>query len=451
MAHFIGENKPWMRGPPSGGDSSSGSGSGYSSTDKRSGPNDRLSSHWWNVWQRHYGYSNQSSSQNDTRSASNTNAGATSFGVSPNVTQLVQQIGNAQTEHKGPTSWSNDGGENRRRTVTFEDQPTIHQGSPVQTPDASEEGEELFVPIRSINVQGGPQSLTPPTPKFNEEPDNRTHYEQYLDGDVPDFIMTPEGPVPEKKYFKTGLHTYIIQEYHSTGEPVTNPINYVVSQYAPPPSDLPSPNGLEAFYEEADSFYPDATWDPTKSAPPPGSMGEASNLRLINYSNQWDNEPQNDTIFVPPVTSAAPHVKPIFPWEQKPRAVTRVFAGEAPEPIYESEHSETESEEDEETEDEVDDAPPPPPQYQERPFGRYQLENKWDNDPHIRNYVASFQKRTNLGPGTSRVAPVDGLPSLPVTPIPVQRMTFQAEPEGASPEENQEQPWVHTQLYCRST
>lgn len=43
MAHFIGDNKPWQKGPSG----SSGSAAPY----------DKLSGHWWGVWNKHYGSS----------------------------------------------------------------------------------------------------------------------------------------------------------------------------------------------------------------------------------------------------------------------------------------------------------------------------------------------------------------------------------------------------------
>lgn len=111
-------------------------------------------------------------------------------------------------------------------------------------------------------------------------------------------------------------------------------------------------------------------------------------------------KPQPQPRAMPPATQAmqAPStvgapLKALFPWEEKPRTVTRVFAGEAYNPaiMYEPMYAgkETEEEEDEEPEEVYDDQPADADSW-----GWFSSrENKWDTDPAIRDYVLGLKRR----------------------------------------------------------
>lgn len=86
-------------------------------------------------------------------------------------------------------------------------------------------------------------------------------------------------------------------------------------------------------------------------------------------------------VFLPPVTTAP--LKALFPWEEKPRTVTRVFAGEeyTPEVSYE----EYKDEEDAESVVESDAGDS---------WGWFSSrENKWDTNPAIQDYVLGLRRR----------------------------------------------------------
>jgi glycogenin glucosyltransferase len=118
-----------------------------------------------------------------------------------------------------------------------------------------------------------------------------------------------------------------------------------------------------------------------------------------------------------------PEMKPIFPWEKKPRQTSRVFVDEIPAPEdddYEGSQA---------TEDVLDD------QAQGTDTGEwkdYTQESRWDSVPEIQEYVSGLKHhRTHnsqpaepspriVGKYDSKVV-VDERPSLPVTPAPIRR------------------------------
>lgn len=173
-----------------------------------------------------------------------------------------------------------------------------------------------------------------------------THYQHYaLHGWLPAFVMTDKGPVPHEKYFRTGEKTYYIQE---------------------DPADQPN------------------DWDPTKTAPPLGSGPEAPNLKIPILKNEWDGPAKRTRQPAPPMPA------PIFPWEQRARTTTRVFAEDIPVDDYVSDVSSEE--------DETERNPSPPPlqeEVEEESWRTYSMENQWDTDPTIRNYVSNLNRRNN--------------------------------------------------------
>lgn len=155
------------------------------------------------------------------------------------------------------------------------------------------------------------------------------------------------------------------------------------------------------------------------------------------YINEWDKEPEQPKMSMAPVPTLPPaeHVrhqipaeipepirepemKPIFPWEKKPRRTSRVFAEEIPvldEDDEENEHVLDFHDTNRDAEDWRD----------------YTRENQWDSVPGIREYVSGLGHRTGklqsaepspriAGNYGSKIV-TDERPPLPITPAPIRR------------------------------
>lgn len=177
---------------------------------------------------------------------------------------------------------------------------------------------------------------------------------------------------------------------------------------------------------------------PIRTSPPTRSAPEARHLPFMNYTNEWDKQPEQSKMPLisapmPPPGRARrqvnekvqepakePEMKPIFPWEKKPRRTSRVFADEIP--ILD------EDEDDEAPEDAVDDTDQDGEEWKD-----YTRENQWDSVPGIQEYVSDLKRhRTHNFPSAEsgpliagkynpEVAVVDERPPLPVTPAPIRR------------------------------
>lgn len=172
-----------------------------------------------------------------------------------------------------------------------------------------------------------------------------------------------------------------------------------------------------------------------RSAPPISSEPEARHLPFMMYTNEWDKEPEEQLKMpVPtllhvervrhqlpakiPEPAKEPEMKPIFPWEKKPRRTSRVFVDEVPA-----------LGEDEENEDVLDfhDTNQHTEEWKD-----YTRENQWDSVPGIQQYVSVLERHrtgkfqpTESNPRVpgnygSKVV-VDDRPPLPITPAPIRR------------------------------
>jgi glycogenin glucosyltransferase len=345
--------------------------------------------------------------------------------------------------------------------------------------------EPQFVPIRSIDQ-----------PSRSQENFTHSHYEKFkADGMLGEFVMTKEGPVAQAKYFQTSTDTYHIQEYHPDGKPVSEN-----DEPEAPKEKVPGPFVASRQH-----------WDPTRSAPPQHGAPEADKLRIKSYENEWDKPRSSNYVapaFAPPpkqhlwydmpgasTQAGAPPAKTIFPWEAKPRQVTRVFNDvipaapepQAEEPEVEEEEVYYDSEEGESSADptEIIQAPVEPPlrtifPWEQKPrtvtrvFAQdvspqvrrapaaaapeYDVadeadealvgtedwknfvsrENKWDTDPAIKDYVLGLRKRRSQA-SEPPVSPAVLAEVPPITPNPLPRVAPAADVET---EAEQEPEWV---------
>lgn len=349
-----------------------------------------------------------------------------------------------------------------------------------------------FVPIRSINqpsryLENFKQQLTAsppapaspvaeeaiPPPAYEAAAAAGTHHQQYVaEGQVGDFVLTKEGPIEQEKYFQTGAGSYTVKEEWDE-EDMSEPF-----------------------------FAPQQDWDPTKSAPPQHGAPEAAQLQVQKLENIWDKPATTAKPFVTPNFAPpplhhlwyeipqtvpepreAPASKAIFPWETKPRQVSRVFADPAapavadekakradvppPPPVGLATAARTETEaplkqvfpweakprtvtrvfagddgpqlQPESREESVDDDLPRSVSGSEDSFASFaSRENKWDTDPAIRDYVLGLRRRKSQTPDD--IAAIPG--ALDVTPVPVRRAppAWVAD-EGAADEETEPE-WV---------
>lgn len=511
MVHFIGASKPWDRGyvpglPPS------------------NTPYDKLSGHWWNVWNKHKNASAYSTPQQLQ------NAGGEQKSLSGS--QYTGAVGGSATEQEmhqpfpaeilgssSPTgrpagatqqqqSQQNppqhqqyqqvQSQEFRRGSVGIIQSTTmvseLESNTPTSTPNNNQ---PKFVPIRSIDQpsryhenfaaaeqqriaaqQQQQEEDQEPAPPTYYEAQKQTHYEQYRQGHVPEHVLTKEGLIAQDQYFQTGRGSYYVER---------NP-----SRIAHPKTPSPQPTVPRRAVFSA----PTNNWDPTKSAPPQHGQPEAAKLHVQLYENAWDKplplrssaEPMMAQNFAPPPlqhlwydlpqgeekpsanaifpwenkprqvsrvfhqpgqqqpqqqvtvmhtmveelsrpappmpSSVEASLKPVFPWEEKSRTVSRVFHDDpvaAPVPVHQEE---------EEYEDR-DDLPRSmvdsrDSDSQDSWAGFQTRENKWDTDPAIRDYVLGLRKRKGGLPADINIVPGAGAGEEsevpPVTPAQVRRL-----------------------------
>ncbi|CCX17447.1 Similar to Glycogenin-2; acc. no. O15488 [Pyronema omphalodes CBS 100304] len=303
MVHFIGASKPWDRGyvpglPPS------------------NTPYDKLSGHWWNVWNKHKNASAYSTPQQLQ------NAGGEQKSLSGS--QYTGAVGGSATEQEmhqpfpaeilgssSPTgrpagatqqqqSQQNppqhqqyqqvQSQEFRRGSVGIIQSTTmvseLESNTPTSTPNNNQ---PKFVPIRSIDQpsryhenfaaaeqqriaaqQQQQEEDQEPAPPTYYEAQKQTHYEQYRQGHVPEHVLTKEGLIAQDQYFQTGRGSYYVER---------NP-----SRIAHPKTPSPQPTVPRRAVFSA----PTNNWDPTKSAPPQHGQPEAAKLHVQLYENAWD-------------------------------------------------------------------------------------------------------------------------------------------------------------------
>jgi len=108
-------------------------------------------------------------------------------------------------------------------------------------------------------------------------------------------------------------------------------------------------------------------------------------------------------------------LKQVFPWEAKPRTVTRVFAGEDAPPAPQPQPGAREESVD-------DDLPRSVASSDGDSWASFaSRDNKWDTDPAIRDYVLDLRRRKGQAPDALAAIPgaLDEIP--PVTPVPTRR------------------------------
>lgn len=499
MVHFIGDNKPWNRGYIPG---------LSSSTD----PYDKFCGHWWNVYNKHYGQSNgngngyqsqkyesggpsgsNGSSQEGSSNGSGTIPGGNNASTSSGATNQAQNGSQSQPAADGATdstiettqhsSGAVESGEFRdaerveepgakgqsKQEPKIVPTESIDQAS-VEEPGAEGQSEQepKIVPTESIdeasvdlqNEQQQQKSATStPKPLADYHPRRivigsgpadgpPTHYQNYAaEGRLEEFVLTRGGPVAQERYFRTGAWTYYVQQCGPDGEPIQK-------------------QDIEKSYNQF------TAWDPTRCAPPQDGPPEADRLYVQVYENEWDQQngasrPFVAPEFTPPTTlhlwydipketpagesqppkaifpweerprlvtrvfhDATPsnqeyveekddelllrdpvvnadnanvfdhhqHLKPVFPWEQRPRTVTRVFAGEGDDVSSPPSDSGYDQADEEKLTDESSS------------WGRFPArENRWDTDPAIRDYVQALRGYKGQSLVKAPVVPAAGL------------------------------------------
>ncbi|KAI5847751.1 nucleotide-diphospho-sugar transferase, partial [Morchella snyderi] len=365
LAHFIGAEKPWTIG--------------RSSSSQQTGtPYDQLLGQWWAVWDKHF--------RPVLEDAKTGRPHGTANGNYNNFQQVYSAApfvagGHQEEIGKHPEIASGPGGFQHQHQQQY----TQHAEAPL------------------VNAQPQPQQ--------------KPFY-----GAFPDSVMTPHGPVPQAKYFETGPQSFLVQEFTSSGAPI--------SEHLPHKYDgrmEGSQQGSVVYSEPAHS------WDPAKSAPPARSAPEARHLPLMSYMNEWDKQPEQRRIVSAPtpppvfkerarpqVEVKAPEddIRPIFPWEKKPRRTSRVFADEIPDLDEDDEAPE------EAVEETIEDL-------RDEDWKDYTRKNQWDAVPGIQDYVSDLKRhRKDFQPSETapRVATkydsdtvVHERPPLPITPAPIRR------------------------------
>lgn len=183
--------------------------------------------------------------------------------------------------------------------------------------------------------------------------------------------------------------------------------------------------------------------DKARSAPPVDSKPEAPNFPQQTYEMSQDPglfvapttypEPPKDLWYeVPKSPPKEEPLKPIFPWELRPRRITRVFAEDLPPPKPKAPSPPLAT--DVETQpDESAPVTPTAPLASPDPWSGYTTTNAWDEIPQIQEYVRRFVRRRSgnaqigaddvSSPARQRLSfrltdfPTEiERPSLPVTP-----------------------------------
>lgn len=483
MVHFIGQAKPWNRGHVPG---LSGSADPY----------DKFNHHWWTVYNKHHGTGTKYTGNYYPKGVG---APRTNGGVSQAQFDSVagsQTANNGSTERLESTTNSGPGSQQASIASGTVQYTKKHDN---YTPSESEPViESKFVPICSIepsqeNTQPESKSLfqeIDPAPRAELPPQRiiigsgattdgpPTHYQHYIsEGRLEEFVLTRGGPISQDRYFRTGAWTYYVQQCGPDGKPI-------ISEGVQKPGKL---------------FH---AWDPTKFAPPQNGAPEADRLYVQVYENEWDqkdggsepfiapefsppsklhlwydippagqaptskpifpweekprrvsrvfhdstadeadctHEDEQDLLIRDPVVSADNsdafnhhHLKPVFPWETRPRTVTRVFAGE------EGSASDQPNEYDEQVEEYDEDVVE-----EGGKWGRFPTrENRWDTDPAIRDYVLGLRRHKSQVPRKAALSR-DSVEAVPISATTTHMVQVN---EIEQPQEQKEEPETHVEV-----
>lgn len=488
MVHFIGQSKPWNRGFVPG-------------LSQSADPYDKFNTMWWSVYNKHYSsgvkYPGAQPQQYNSRGV-NAPTSNSSFS-SATRSYSANNVSTGNSRSLAPSFQDTQQGDSKHESVQHSSGDAVSEETEHSTTsdvESQSRRESKFIPIRSIAQPSKPQEqLTQsesshplqsigPAPKAELPPQRiiigsgpttdgpPTHYQHYIsEGRLEEFVLTRGGPVSQDRYFRTGAWTYYVQQCGPDGKPIVS----------------------EEVQKPGKQFH---VWDPTKFAPPQNGAPEADRLYVNVYENEWDHQdgssqpytapefappsklhlwydlPQvaplpgqepakkaifpweekprrvsrvfhdspssetdhlheeNDLLIRDPVVSADNadafnhhHLKPVFPWEERPRKVTRVFAGEegsVPNQQYEEEYQQVEEDEYQQDESGV--------------RGRFPMrENRWDTDPAIRDYVLGLRRhRSQVPRKAAYVNPGNKVP-VPVTSTHMVQVD-----ENETPQEDQE-------------
>ncbi|KAK6534203.1 glycogenin glucosyltransferase [Arthrobotrys megalospora] len=418
MAHFIGSNKPWVIGRHAGQENPS---SAYG----------ELLGRWWAIWDTHY----RPVTEQDPALAWVSKG----FGDKLTITEI---------ERPNPMPTEYDPNFRREHTSFDErkqDAPVVWHPPPVPKPKQAGQQQQQrrqehhYEPQRYQPQHYQPQHYQPQ----HYQPPQQHQQQQHQESPPPPVFLPKEHvpyvsrDVPYNAYSKTqappSYSHYEQRPQHHYQPPVQHHQPHI---HAPQPmhpqwkdqgrrfsqeipdrieNSLPLPP-LPAVAESQEQEQPTEKkspsfeaplqqWDAGRFPPPPNSRPEASNWPSQVYANEWDQDRQDTSLFVPPRVASppdnlhfelppkpqpSPRPSPIFPWEHGdlPPA-TRVFAGESPSPTLPlalpgSVDDEFETEE-------------AAGGYSARGMAgwdSYSRANAWDSIPSIERYVASFQKTT---------------------------------------------------------
>ncbi|CUS06973.1 unnamed protein product [Tuber aestivum] len=386
LAHFIGAEKPWNIGRSSIKESGS--------TNSNGTPYHQLLGYWWATWDKHFRGSNDSTTGGSTYQGS---VGGSGSGF--------------KQAYSGPVG-------NQASQSGSQQHGTGSSGTQHQSRASGK------APERENTEKLAPQPQTLP-----------------FHGVFPDVVDTPQGPVDQAQFFQTGPATYQVSDVQTgTSVPRSSSPPRQQEQQAPPAMPFSTP------------YY---NWDPSRSAPPADSAPEANRFPRQFYPNEWDNPapafktpapalPQGQKRWFEnrektPEPPQEPPLRQIFPWENKPRTTTRVFADDPPVDEHTEELEDDEEEEDEEEEEEeekVQEEQEPPITKEEATAWRtFVQENEWDAIPGIQDYVSDLKRRGSHVVQSLEASPrIPGYfvplvsqerPSLPVTPNPINRRAAQ--------------------------
>ncbi|KAK6363373.1 glycogenin glucosyltransferase, variant 2 [Orbilia blumenaviensis] len=395
MAHFIGSNKPWAIGRYAGQDQSRTSAYG------------ELLGRWWAIWDAHY----RPVTEQDPA------LGWLSKGLGEQLT-----IAEIQRPNPMPTEYDPNF---RREHTSFDerkDEPVVWRPPPVPGPEQKQKQQQ-----QEHHYQ--PQSYQPQHYQAQQQQQHYHHHQEsppppvflpkehvpYVPRDLPYNAYSQTQAPPSYSYHDNKQHQQhhihapqpVHPQWQEQGRRFSQEIPNRIENSLPLPP-LPSVAEEQVPKEKGSPSFeaPLQQWDAGRSAPPPNSRPEASNWPSQVYANEWDQDKQDTTLFVPPRVASppanldfevpakpqpSPRPSPIFPWEHgNVTPATRVFAGEdSPSPTMPlalpgSVDDEFETEE-------------AAGGYSARGMAgwdSYSRANAWDSIPAIDHYVASFQKST---------------------------------------------------------
>jgi len=317
-------------------------------------------------------------------------------------------------------------------------------------------------------------------------------------------VLTKAGPVPQAQYFQTGAGSYHVHQHGKPHSPQQKPDsgtptfsapqqNWDPTKTAPPQHGAPEADKLhvQTYLNEWDRpngssglfvapaiappplhhlWYDIPQTSPEPQEAPPSKLlfpwetkprqvarvFTASTISEPGVSNKDDSsstrdDPQSPVVgpigFAPARSQEAP-LKPVFPWEEKPRTVTRVFASDSPQIQPELQPEDTSQDE-----SYGDDLPRSMIGSDEgESWKRFtSRENKWDTDPAIRDYVLGLRRRKSQAPSDVPVIPgaLDEIP--PVTPAPIRRAAPAWVADEGGEEEDEEPGLVCVSYYLQAS